>query len=166
MEYSPQNPCAVRSVFMSDFHIGYKGFDAHSALNFIQSHDFQYLYLLGDIFDGWKLEKRWYCNQDIVDLIDAIIDKKKQGVKIMLTPGNHDEHFRNFRTLPMRYYYSKKWGVKIEEEFVHNAADGKKYLALHGDQFDMHVLKTTSKFLTVYINGLLMKQYCRPARLR
>lgn len=146
MQYSSKNPHVVRSVFMSDFHIGYKGFDAHAALNFIQSHEFQYLYLLGDIFDGWKLEKRWYCNQDIIDFIDAVIDKKKQGVKVMLTPGNHDEHFRDFHTLPIRYFYSKKWGVKIEDDFIHTAADGRRYLALHGDQFDMNVLKNTSKF--------------------
>lgn len=143
---TPENPRKVRTLFMSDFHMGYKGFDARAATTFLQSHDCRILYLLGDIFDGWKLEKRWYWNQDYTALLDTIIDKKKAGVKIFYTPGNHDEKTRKLIFRPVRFILSRKYGFKIDDRFEHITANGHRYIALHGDQFDGYVVRKTSKF--------------------
>jgi UDP-2,3-diacylglucosamine pyrophosphatase LpxH len=145
MEHSPDNPRRVRSVFLSDFHIGYRGFDACAVTNFLKSHDFKILYLVGDIFDGWKLEKRWYWNKDYTDLIDTLVQKRNQGVKILYTPGNHDEKMRDILFLPVRFLFAKKFGIKIDDSFEHVCANGKRFLVLHGDQFDSRVVRGISQ---------------------
>ena len=143
--YSPDHPRRVRSVFLSDFHIGYRGFDAHALTYFLKSHDFKILYLIGDIFDGWKLEKRWYWNKDYTDLIDTLVEKRNKGVKIFYTPGNHDEKMRDILMLPIRFFFAQKFGIKIDDSFEHTALDGKQYLVLHGDQFDSRVVRGVSQ---------------------
>lgn len=138
---------SVRTLFMSDFHMGYKGFDAPAAIHCLKSHDFKILYLLGDIIDGWKMEKRWYWNQDYTELIDHLVDLQKQGVKIFITPGNHDEKLRDPLAVAVRPFIRMKYGIRIDNQFIHIANDGKKYLMLHGDQFDGRIVRGTSKIL-------------------
>lgn len=136
---------SVRTMIMSDFHMGYKGFDAPAAINCLQSHDFRILYLLGDIVDGWKLEKRWYWNQDYTDLIDYLVDLQKDGVKIFITPGNHDEKLRDPLAVVARPFIRMKYHIRIDDHFVHEANDGKRYLMIHGDQFDRRIVRGPSK---------------------
>lgn len=143
---TPQNPRKVRALFLSDFHMGYKGFDAAAATDFIQSHECDILYLLGDIVDGWKMETRWYWNADYTRLIDAIIDKKKAGTKILYTPGNHDEKIRHLLLRPIVYLFSRIYRVKIQDSFEHITKNGLHYVVLHGDQFDSAVVRRTSRF--------------------
>ncbi|KAK0339607.1 hypothetical protein LTR94_033848, partial [Friedmanniomyces endolithicus] len=44
-------------------------------------------------------------------------------------PGNHDEMFRQFAGLDFG-------GIKIRRKAVHETADGRRLLVLHGDEFD------------------------------
>jgi UDP-2,3-diacylglucosamine pyrophosphatase LpxH len=32
-------------------------------MDFLRYNDFEYLYLVGDIIDGWQLRRSWYWNQ-------------------------------------------------------------------------------------------------------
>jgi len=145
MTGSKDNPRAVRTCFMSDFHMGYRGFDASAALDFLRAHDFQILYLLGDIIDGWKMDKRWYWTQDYTDIIDLLVEREKQGAKIFYTPGNHDEKMRDSLAIALRPYIRLRYGLRIDTTFDHVAMDGKKYLMLHGDQFDSRVIRNISQ---------------------
>jgi UDP-2,3-diacylglucosamine pyrophosphatase LpxH len=47
-------------------------------------------------------------------------------------PGNHDEFLRD-------YIGTTFGGIEIAESRIHEAADGRRYLVIHGDQFDMVV---------------------------
>lgn len=144
----PPNPSSrrqVRAIFLSDFHIGYKGFDAAAALDFLQSHACDYLYLVGDIFDGWKLEKRWYWNQSCTALIDEIVKMQKGGCKIFYTPGNHDEKLYDFLPFISRPVFHLMFGVRIDSHFTHKTADDKRFLVIHGHQWDSHIIRKTSK---------------------
>ncbi len=151
----------IRTLFLSDFHIGYKGFDAPAAIHCLKTHDFKMLYLLGDIFDGWKLAKRWYWNADYTELFDVLMDKQKKGVKIFYTPGNHDDQMRlmlrnpfedfvgdirqNARIIALRSHLRIKYKVRIDDKFTHITKDGKKIRVMHGDQFDSRVIEKISK---------------------
>lgn len=148
-------PKDVQSLFLSDFHIGYKGFDALAVRRFIEQYNTKYLFLVGDIFDGWKLEKRWHWTKDCTDLIDSIIAKKRAGTKIIFLPGNHDEKIRDFLIAPVRYYLMKKIGIRIENSLFHETLNGKRYLVLHGDQFDRKIIRGTSKFLDRFYDRLM-----------
>lgn len=171
----------VRTLFMSDFHVGYKGFDAPAATHCLQTHDCEMLYLLGDIFDGWKLEKRWYWNADYTELFDTLVDKQKQGVKIFYTPGNHDEKMRwmlrnpfdnfmgdirqNAKIIALRGHLRIKYGVRIDNHYTHKTQDGKKYLVLHGDQFDSRVIEKISKPVDRIYDFLVDREILPPRKV-
>ena len=129
-----------RSIFLSDLHMGAKSFDAAALLSFLNKVECKYLFLAGDIIDGWKLNKRWYWTKDCSLVIDALIKKREQGTKIIYLPGNHDDEIRNFMPLA-RNEMARRLGIKIRDKALHTLKDGRKFLILHGDQFDRKVLR-------------------------
>ena len=52
-----------RSIFISDIHLGTRGSRADLLMEFLSRADCETLYLVGDIFDGWRLRKSWYWNE-------------------------------------------------------------------------------------------------------
>ncbi len=129
-----------RSVFLSDFHMGAKSFDAAALLDFLNKTECRYLFLAGDIIDGWKLNKRWYWTKDCSRVIEALVKKRDEGTKIIYLPGNHDDEIRRFLPLA-RNEIGRRLGIKIKEKAVHTMANGQKFLVLHGDQFDRKILR-------------------------
>jgi UDP-2,3-diacylglucosamine pyrophosphatase LpxH len=129
-----------RSIFLSDFHIGAKNFDAQALLDFLKRTESDYLYLVGDIIDGWKLHKRWYWNETINQVFDELFRKAHEGTKIIYITGNHDESVRKFNLIT-RMRYARRVGIQIKNRIVHKALDGREFLILHGDQFDRKLLR-------------------------
>gem|GEM_PF-390261 len=125
----------VRAVFLSDFHLGYKGTDGRALLNFIESISPEIIYLVGDIVDGWKLSKRWYWPGVYTQIFDALADHKKRGVKIVYLPGNHDEEARRVNRF-RRARFAMRAGIRIRNSCIHTMKNGKRLIVLHGDQFD------------------------------
>lgn len=134
-----------RSVFVSDLHLGYKGADIRSLNAFLRAHRFRHLYLVGDILDGWKLEKRWYWNQEYSDFLDNLIELRNRGVKIFFLSGNHDEKLRQPIARLSRPLLMRRFGIRLEEQVIHSTQDGRRLLVIHGDQFDGPLLRGTSK---------------------
>lgn len=128
-----------RSVFLSDFHMGSKRFDAPALLDFLQSFECEYLFLSGDIIDGWKLAKRWYWNEDCNRILDELLRKGANGTKIIYLPGNHDNEMRQMQHYPFRQM-ARKFNFKIRDRVIHTMADGRQFLIMHGDQFDSKIL--------------------------
>ncbi len=128
-----------RAIFLSDWHMGAKTFNAPGLLNFLKNNDSEYLYLVGDIIDGWKLNKRWFWPEIYNAIFDELLRKKETGTKIIYVTGNHDEALRTLRMKP-RLKIVKGNGVKIVNEIVHLAGSGKKFIVTHGDQFDRKIL--------------------------
>lgn len=125
---------------MSDFHIGAKNFDAVALLDFLKRTESDYLYLVGDIIDGWKLHKRWYWNETINQVFDELFRKAHEGTKIIYITGNHDESVRRLNLIK-RLRYARKVGIQIKNRITHKALDGREFLILHGDQFDRALLR-------------------------
>jgi UDP-2,3-diacylglucosamine pyrophosphatase LpxH len=46
-----------RTGWISDFHLGTKGSKAEALLDFLREHEFEQLYLVGDIIDVWALRR-------------------------------------------------------------------------------------------------------------
>ncbi|MBV6633372.1 MAG: UDP-2,3-diacylglucosamine diphosphatase [Alphaproteobacteria bacterium] len=122
----------TRSVWISDLHLGTKGAKAEAVLQFLNNLDgVERLYLVGDIVDGWQLRKRWYWPESHEAVMARIRDMATAGTEIVYLPGNHDDYLRRFQRDPN--------GLLVADEYVHEAADGRRYLILHGDQFDLIV---------------------------
>jgi len=120
---------AFRSIWISDLHLGTPGAQAEALLHFLKHSRSDYLYLVGDIIDGWQLKRRWYWPQAHNDVIQKLLRKARQGTKVIYIPGNHDE--------AARHYLNLSFGrVKIKNEVIHKTADGRNLWVVHGDLFD------------------------------
>jgi len=124
---------AYRAIWVSDTHLGTSGCQAEMLLDFLKSTECETLYLVGDIVDGWQLRKGWYWPPRHNDVVRCVLKKAKHGTRVVYVPGNHDEVFRDYVGLNFG-------GIELLPEAIHETADGRKLLVLHGDQFDGVVL--------------------------
>jgi UDP-2,3-diacylglucosamine pyrophosphatase LpxH len=121
-----------RTLFLSDLHLGTRGLQAELLLDFLRHHDADTIYLVGDIVDGWRLKNGWYWPQSHNDVVQKLLRKARKGARVIYVPGNHDEFARDYAGMVFG-------GVEVTETDIHETADGKKMLVIHGDQFDIVV---------------------------
>jgi len=119
----------VRTVWISDLHLGTPGCRADALLDFLRDVECKQLFLVGDIIDGWQLRRSWYWPQAHNDVVQKILRKARKGCRVVFVPGNHDEFAR-------KYVEHNFGGVDVVEDFVHETADGKRLWITHGDLFD------------------------------
>ncbi len=119
----------MRTVFISDVHLGFRGCSAELLLDFLHHVEMETLFLVGDIVDVWSMKKSMYWPQSHNNVVRTILGKCKRGTKVVFVPGNHDEVFRDFDGAVFG-------NLEIHREYVHHTADGRKLLVLHGDEFD------------------------------
>ena len=125
-----------KSIFISDIHLGTKGCQADSLCNFLKAHTCDNLFLVGDVVDGWRLRKRWYFPQSHANVIRRILTSAKRGTKVYYLLGNHDEGLR-----PFLRFNIDIGRIKILNKHTYTALNGKKYLIVHGDMFDVLMRK-------------------------
>ena len=125
-------PRQFRTLFISDVHLGSKAAQTDLLLDFLRHHEAETIILVGDIVDGWRLKRSWHWPQGCNDVVQKLLRKARKGTRIVYIPGNHDEFLRDF---PGMHF----GGIEVADRIVHEMADGRKYLVLHGDQFDVVV---------------------------
>ena len=121
-------PTHVRTIWISDLHLGTRSAQVEGLLDFLAHHTADRYYLVGDIIDGWALQRSWYWPTSHNDVLQALLNRAQDAEMIYL-PGNHDEAARQFPGLQLG-------GITIQEQAVHTTADGRRLRVLHGDQFD------------------------------
>jgi UDP-2,3-diacylglucosamine pyrophosphatase LpxH len=122
----------LRSVFVSDVHLGSRDCRARELLKFLESIEADYLFLVGDIVDFWSLRRSFYWPEAHNEVLRAILAMAKEGTQVIYVPGNHDENIREFCG-------SLFGNVSIRRRYVHATADGREFLVMHGDEFDSAV---------------------------
>lgn len=118
-----------RSVWISDIHLGFKGCRADFLLDFLESLECTYLFLVGDIIDVLNMKNGFYWPREHNEVMRNILVKANGSTKVVFVPGNHDEIFRAYDGMTLG-------SVEIHKEYVHKLVDGRKLLMLHGDEFD------------------------------
>ena len=121
-----------RALFISDIHLGTKACQAEAFLDFLRCHDAERIYLIGDIVDFWRIRRGIYWPQAHNDVLQKLLRKVRKGTGLVYIPGNHDEAMRD-------YCGAQFGGVSFERNRVHVGADGRRYLIIHGDEFDVVV---------------------------
>jgi UDP-2,3-diacylglucosamine pyrophosphatase LpxH len=121
-----------RSIFLSDLHLGTRNAQADLLLDFLKYNEAKHIYLVGDIIDGWQIKRGWYWPQAHNDVLQKILRKARKGIKVTYIPGNHDEFAREYCGMSFG-------GIEVVERAIHITADNKKFLVIHGDQFDIVV---------------------------
>ncbi|HSK39405.1 MAG TPA: UDP-2,3-diacylglucosamine diphosphatase [Arenibaculum sp.] len=118
-----------RTVFLSDLHLGTRGCRSEFLVDFLNRMECERLYLVGDIVDGWRLRKAWYWDAQQDEVIRLLLKAARNGTEVTYIPGNHDDRVRDFCGVHFG-------GVRVARDAVHKAADGRRYLITHGDEFD------------------------------
>ena len=129
-----------KSIFISDVHLGTRGCQADALCSFLKSHTCDNLFLVGDIIDGWRMRKRWFFPQEHANVIRRILTASKRGTDVYYILGNHDEMLRQFLKFDISF-----GDIKILNRMDYHAVNGKRYLVIHGDFFD--VLMRNKKWL-------------------
>jgi UDP-2,3-diacylglucosamine pyrophosphatase LpxH len=125
-------PRQFRTLFVSDLHLGARACQAEAFLEFLRYYDADTIYLVGDIIDFWSVRRSPLWLQSHNDVLQKLLRKARKGTKIIFIPGNHDEGVRG--------YCGMSFGaVEIHHDIVHLTADGRRFLVMHGDEFDVVV---------------------------
>ncbi len=132
MNNSIDHPSPVRhhrAIWISDVHLGTKHAQVTALLEFLRLNESEFLYIVGDLIDGWELKRAWRWEDSYNTLIQKILRKDRKGTKITYITGNHDEFLENY--IGLRF-----GGVRLVRQAYHRGADGRRYLVIHGHQFD------------------------------
>ena len=121
-----------RTIWLSDIHLGTVGCKAEFLVDFLKRNECEQLYLVGDIIDGWKLKSGWFWPQEHTNVIRKVLTKAKRGTRVRYVTGNHDEFLRKFVD-----YRLEIGNIQLVNEAIHETADGRRLLVLHGDFFDV-----------------------------
>lgn len=119
-----------RTVFLSDIHLGTPDSKAAEVVAFLKQIRCDKLILNGDIIDGWALRRgsKWLPRHSRV--IRTILKmSEKDKTEVVYLRGNHDDILERF--LPLAF-----GNIRFTKEHIHTAANGRKYLVVHGDGFD------------------------------
>jgi len=114
----------IEALFISDVHLGSKGSNAEQVLNVLKQYQPNYLFLVGDIIDGWLLKRKFRWPQSHTNVIRKIMSYSKNGTKVIYLPGNHDEFAREYLDLNFG-------NIEIHNEYIWNNT----YIT-HGDLYD------------------------------
>lgn len=118
------------TIVMSDFHLGSHKSKPHEITKFLSEllkNPPHRLILAGDMFEFWSANYKNIGTQEH-HIVKLIAELSEQGTKIVYIPGNHDRAFRAFA----KFTFGK---IKLRNEYVVRQ-DHKKYLVMHGDEFD------------------------------
>jgi UDP-2,3-diacylglucosamine pyrophosphatase LpxH len=128
---TPGGRCArsQRAIFVSDVHLGAPGVQAGRFLEFLKMVSCDRLYLIGDIVDFWQMRRRFHWEPLHGAVLGELLLLSKRGIQVTYVPGNHDWFMRAYPALEVG-------GVEVVREAIHEAADGRRFLVVHGDEFD------------------------------
>lgn len=119
----------VRSIFLSDIHLGTRACQAQSLLEFLREYDSEHLFLIGDIVDFWAMKRGVHWSTRHNTVVQKILKRARHNTSVIFIPGNHDEALREHVGISFGH-------IRLLHDHVHTAADGKRYLLTHGDEFD------------------------------
>jgi UDP-2,3-diacylglucosamine pyrophosphatase LpxH len=151
---------AFRTIWISDVHLGAPECQAARLLDFMRHHESEFLYIVGDLIDGWRLKRSWRWDQLCNDVIQKLLRRARKGCKMVYIPGNHDDFARAYADLDIG-------GIALRKEACHTTVDGRALLIRHGDEFDSVV--TTARWLAelgsvAYSAAIALNQWCNAAR--
>jgi UDP-2,3-diacylglucosamine pyrophosphatase LpxH len=122
-------PRRYRALFLSDIHLGRRDARVDRVRDFLMRHDADLIYLVGDIIEGWQPCPRWARRARHRAILVELARRARRGTRVIYLPGNHDNFVRS-------YCGTRRAGMELRVNAIHEAADGRRYLVTHGDEFD------------------------------
>ena len=123
------NPLQLKTLIISDIHLGTKYCKAKEILDFLKRCSFKKLILNGDIIDGWCLKRQGGWLESHSQVIDLIIQHIEDPmIEVVFLKGNHDEMLDEVLDFPTDK-------LSMIHKHIHENIHG-NYLVTHGDVFD------------------------------
>lgn len=119
----------VRTLFLSDIHLGYRHARARELNEFLAGVEAESIVLVGDIVDALSLSRRVFWSADHTQVVRTLLARSRAGSRLVYIPGNHDESLGVFAEMLQGHF-------EVHREWVHRTARGERLLVLHGDRFD------------------------------
>ena len=119
----------VRSIFLSDIHLGTRACQAGRLLELLRAYESDHLYLVGDIVDFWAMRRGVFWSTRHNTVVQKILKRARHGTDAVFIPGNHDEALREHAGVSFG-------NVRLLHDHIHLGADGRRYLLTHGDELD------------------------------
>jgi UDP-2,3-diacylglucosamine pyrophosphatase LpxH len=120
---------AVRSIFLSDLHLGLNGCRADLAHAFLKATPSAALYLVGDIVDLWVMRRRVRWEPAYNKLLRHVLKRAQRGERVVYVPGNHDAGVTALAGLGLV-------NIEIARRVIYEAVDGRRLLVTHGHEAD------------------------------
>ena len=117
------------TVIISDLHLGSKYSMKEDINNFLDNIKCKTLILNGDIIDGWALKRGSSWDKEDMKCVRKIM-KKSYKTDVYWIRGNHDDFLSDF--IPINF-----GNINAFERMDYTSLNGKKYLIVHGDIFDI-----------------------------
>lgn len=122
----------VRTLFISDVHLGTKKSQAKKLLKILKDYQYENLIIIGDFIDLTSLKKKFYWKPEHSNVIQKILKSSKKGVNVTYILGNHDYFLRGL----IDENNIKLGDILICDEHYYETLKGEKIYIIHGDQFD------------------------------
>jgi UDP-2,3-diacylglucosamine pyrophosphatase LpxH len=120
-----------KTIILSDIHLGSQYSRANDVVNFLKNNKCEKLILNGDIIDGWALNRGSSWDENHMRCVRKILKISEEN-DVVWVMGNHDDFLADF--IPFNI-----GNVFIKREMEHIGIDGKRYLVIHGDIFDVFI---------------------------
>lgn len=114
----------IEALFISDVHLGSKGSNANQVAELLKEYEPEYLFLVGDIIDGWMLKRKFRWPDSHTKVIQRILKLSRKGTKVIYITGNHDDFLREYGEI-------KFGNIELRNEYI-----WKNTFITHGDLYD------------------------------
>jgi UDP-2,3-diacylglucosamine pyrophosphatase LpxH len=123
-----------RALFLSDIHLAARACRSEELASFLRGHDAELIYLVGDVVDFWRLRRNPNWRSSQTEVVQELLAKAQNGARIVYIPGNHDDEMRAFAGTTLG-------PLEIRLRDIHETAAGRRFLVMHGDEFDIVMRK-------------------------
>jgi|LauGreDrversion4_2_1035121.scaffolds.fasta_scaffold14722_5 UDP-2,3-diacylglucosamine pyrophosphatase LpxH len=122
----------IRTLFISDVHLGTKKCQAESLLEVFKNYEFEQLIIVGDFIDLTALKRKFYWKESHSTVIQKILRFSRKGIKVNYILGNHDHYLRGL----IKESNLNIGEIEISDEMFYSTIKGDLIYICHGDQFD------------------------------
>ncbi len=124
-----ETPC-YDTLILSDLHLGSELSRARDAVRMLKNISFRRLILLGDIFCDLNFRRLKKEHWHFLSYIRKLSNPKR-NVEVVWVEGNHDQGLTDVM--------SHLVGIEVYQEYIWEYC-GRRYLAVHGHQFDRSLI--------------------------
>jgi len=139
------NKIKIRTLFISDVHLGTKKSQPNKLLDVFKKYEFDNLIIIGDFIDLTSLQRKFYWTPEHSTVIQKVLKMSRKNINIKYLLGNHDHYLRGL----IQDQNINIGNIELCDEMIFETLKGERIYICHGDQFDGFV--RTHRFL--YILG-------------